>query len=257
VSPAASAIYEGTLTHVRRGPARHRFSYRVHMLYLDLDEVERGLPAPILRSGRFGVFSLWRPDYLGSPQVPLKTAVLDLVEARLGRRPDGPVRVLTQVRSFGYVFNPVTFYYCFAADGVTLQATVAEITNTPWKERHAYVLPARDGEVRAAFPKAFHISPFFAMSQRYRWLLMTPGQSLTVTMVNEEDGRDVFSAVLSLDRRPMTRLRLAALALRQPVMAWRVHLGIYIQAYRLWRKRTPYFDHPASPAPTHIRRTET
>jgi uncharacterized protein len=257
MTAAASAIYEGTLTHVRRGPTRHRFGYRLHMFYLDLDEVDRGLGTPVLRTGRFGVLSFCRADYLGDPGTPLKTAVLDRVEAQLGRRPSGPVRLLTHVRSFGYVFNPVSFYYCFAADGVTLEATVAEITNTPWKERHAYVLPASEGEVRAAFAKAFHVSPFFDMAQRYRWLLTTPGERLVVTMINEEGGRDVFSATLALARRPLTTPGIGAIALRQPLMAWRVHLGIYAQAFRLWRKKTPAFEHPETRAAADLGRTET
>lgn len=252
-----SAVYEGKVTHVRRGPARHLFAYALHMLYLDLDEVERSLPVGLLRRGRFGWLSFFRADYLGNPTVPLKQAVLDVVEARLGTRPAGPVRLLTQVRCLGYVFNPVTFYYCFAADAATLEAIVAEITNTPWKERHAYVLPARDGEVRGSFQKVFHVSPFFGMRQRYRWLLTTPADRLAVTMVNEEDGRDVFSATLALQRHELSRSRLWRLAIRQPFMAWRVHLGIYIQAWRLRRKSTPYFEHPAAAPSASLRRDET
>jgi DUF1365 family protein len=256
MSSTASAVYEGTLTHARKGPSRHRFAYRLHMLYLDLDEIDQVLPVAMLRRGRFGVLSFCRRDYLGGASTSLKAEVLALVESRLGIRPAGPVRLLTQVRWLGYVFNPVSFYYCFAADGTTLVAIVAEITNTPWMERHAYVLPAASGAVRAAFPKAFHVSPFFAMSQRYRWLLTTPGDTLAVTMVNEEAGKDVFSATLALERHDLTRGELWRMVLRQPLMAWRVHLGIYAQAFRLWRKRTPYFPHPAREAAIDLRRNE-
>ena len=252
----ASALYEGTLTHARRGPSRHRFGYRLHMLYLDLDEIDRVLPLSMLRVGRFGWLSFFRGDYLGDASKPLKTEVLDLVEARLGVRPAGPVRLLTQVRCFGYVFNPVSFYYCFAADWATLEAIVAEITNTPWRERHTYVLAAGRGEVRASFPKAFHVSPFFDMAMRYRWVLTTPGDDLAVTMVNEQQGRDAFSATLALGRRDLTPAGLRGIVLRQPFMAWRVHLGIYVQAFRLWRKGNPYFKRPAASGPGNIRREE-
>ncbi len=241
---AASAIYEGRFTHARKGPTPHRFGYRLHMLYLDLDEMDARRPSFLFRRGRAGVLSFFRGDYYGDAAKPLKEEILGLVEARLGVRPDGPVRLLTQVRCFGYVFNPVSFYYCFAADGTTLEAIVAEITNTPWQERHAYVLQAAQGEVRASFPKAFHVSPFFPMSQRYRWLLTTPDDSLAVVMVNEENGTDVFSATLALERRPLTRSALLGIVLRQPFMSWLVHLGIYVHAFRLWWKRTPYFTHP-------------
>jgi DUF1365 family protein len=227
------------------------------MLYLDLDEIERLLPVGLLRRGRFGWLSFHRGDYLGDPHVPLRQAVLDVVEARLGFRPAGPVRLLTQVRCLGYVFNPVSFYYCFAADEVTLEAIVAEITNTPWQERHAYVLPAEHGHVRGAFEKAFHVSPFFSMCQRYRWLLTTPGKRLAVTMVNEEHGHDVFSATLALERHALNRASLRWLSIRQPLMAWRVHVAIYLQAWKLRRKRTPQFEHPAAATPAaNLRRDE-
>lgn len=254
---SASAIYTGRVTHARRGPTPHRFGYRLRMLYLDLDELADRRFSWLLRRGRAGILSFFRGDYYGDPSKPLKTSVLDLVEQRLGIRPAGPVRLLTQVRCFGYVFNPVSFYYCFAADGATLEAIVAEITNTPWRERHAYVLAADSGEVRAAFPKSFHVSPFFAMTQRYRWLLTSPDERLAVTMVNEESGRDVFSATLSLERHPLTTGALCRMVLRQPLMTWVIHLGIYVQAFRLWRKRTPYFAHPATGAAVDIRRKET
>lgn len=264
----ASALYEGKLTHTRRGPTRHRFAMRLHMFYLDLDEIEDGggaLPLSLLRRGRFGWLSFCRRDYLGNAARPLKSEVLDLVEARLGRRPTGPVRVLTQVRWLGYVFNPVSFYYCFGADGTTLEAMVAEITNTPWQERHAYVLPAADAGacpessrgVRASFPKAFHVSPFFDMDQRYRWVLTTPAEDLVVTMVNQEGGQDVFSATLALDRRPLTAATLWNISLRQPFMSWRVHLGIYIHALFLRLKGTPYVAHPSTRAAADLRREDT
>jgi hypothetical protein len=250
-----SALYEGHLAHARQGPRPHRFAYRLHMLYLDLDETGEVLRrSMLLREGRFGLLSFFRGDYLGDPSRPLKQAVLDLVETRLGVRPAGPVRLLTLVRCLGYVFNPVSFYYCFDADGTTLEAVVAEITNTPWKERHAYVLPAGDGTVRAVFDKAFHVSPFFDMAQRYRWLVPTPGDTLSVTMVNEQEGKDVFSATMALERHALTPSRLLSVVVRQPLMAWLVHLGIYVQAFRLWRKRTPYFAHPAKRAIANSRR---
>lgn len=249
----ASAIYEGRLTHNRRGPVRHRFGYRLHMFYLDLDELPQ-LPRAMFRIGPIGWLSFCRVDYLGVPSADLKTAVLDRVEAALGSRPRGPVRLLTQVRCFGYVFNPVSVYYCFAGDGQTLEAVVAEITNTPWQERHNYVLRASGDTARADFAKAFHVSPFFPMQQGYRWHLSTPGESLIVTMVNDEDGRAAFSATLAMQRRPFTSATLWRTALGQPVMAWLVHLRIYTQALRLWRKRTPYFDHPAKAASARGRR---
>jgi DUF1365 family protein len=241
-----SAVYEGTLAHARHGPRAHAFAYRVYLLYLDLAE----LPALLagrgpLRRGRFGLLSFHRPDYLGGVG-DLAEAARDRVESALGLRPAGPVRLLTHVRSLGYAFNPVSFYYCFGADGRSLEAVVAEITNTPWGERHAYVVAAGPSGARDAFAKRFHVSPFLGMDQEYRWSLGLPGERLSVEMRNEEGGREVFRAVLSLRRRPFGPAALWRAALLLPLMAWKVHAAIYWQALRLWAKRTPFHPHPAA-----------
>jgi DUF1365 family protein len=240
-----SAIYLGRMSHVRHAPRHHAFSYRLCMLYLDLDELST-LP----RSALFGVerarpLSFRRRDYLGDPGCPLKVAVLDEVERVLGKRLEGPVRLLTQVRAFGYVFNPVSFYYCFDQDGDTLKAVVAEITNTPWGERHRYVIAGEGQGASARFPKAFHVSPFFPMTQTYAWSFSKPGDKLSVGMTNEQDGHAVFRASLTLDRHPLSPSHLARVALTLPLMGFLVHVAIYLQAFRLWLKRAPFFPHPA------------
>jgi len=237
VTSLASAIYSGTVAHARKAPRAHAFSYRMYMLYLDLGE----LPGLGLRSFR-------RSDYLGDPSRDLAAEVLDRVEAALGFRPAGPVRLLTHVRSLGYVFNPVSFYYCFDPDGETLRAVVSEITNTPWGERHAYVLPAGPQGADSSFDKAFHVSPFYPMEQTYRWSLGAPAGSLRVEMVNLEGGAEVFRAVLAMRRHAFSPAALRRATLLQPFMAWKVHAAIYWQALRLWVKGTPFHVHPAKRA---------
>jgi DUF1365 family protein len=250
-----SAVYEGTLAHVRRSPRAHAFRYGVYLLYLDLDELPELLAGPgPFSEGRFGILSFDRPDYLGGA-ADLAEAARARVAAALGSAPAGPVRLLTHVRSFGYVFNPVSFYYCFAADGRSLEAVVAEITNTPWGERHAYVVPAGTAGARAGFAKAFHVSPFFPMAQRYQWSLDVPGESLAVEMRNEDEGREVFRARLALRRRPWSRAALWRAATRQPLMAWKVHAAIHWQALRLWAKGVPFHAHPAKHAAIAARRS--
>lgn len=238
-----SAIYLGRISHTRFVPRPHAFSYRLYMLYLDLDELPTLSFSPLLGVESARPLSFRRRDYLGGPDQPLKTAVLDEVEQALGKRPKGPVRVLTQVRAFGYVFNPVSFYYCF--DGEGLVAVVAEITNTPWGERHRYVLPAEDQGAKARFAKAFHVSPFFPMQQTYDWSFSAPGERLGVAMRNEQDGHTAFRARLALVRRPLSFSQLAWIAVALPLMSWRIHAAIYLQALKLWSKRTPFFAHPA------------
>ena len=244
-----SALYLGSLEHRRRAPRPHAFRYRLFMAYLDLDELDGLLAGSWLwRRGTFWPVSFHRADYLGDATVPLKQAVLDRVEARLGCRPQGPVRMLTHLRTFGYAFNPVTFYYCFATDGVTLEALAAEITNTPWKERHTYVIAADMSGASGTFDKAFHVSPFFGMDQSYRWAFTTPAERLAVTMVNVEQGREVFSASLKMQRRPLTPGALAAMMIRQPLAPLGVVAAIYWQALRLRLKGTPYVEHPSHAA---------
>ncbi len=243
MSATASAIYTGTVSHSRRVPRSHAFSYRMYMLYLDLDE----LPQLEVRS-----FS--RSDFLGDPAQDLACEARDRVQSELGFRPEGPVRLLTHVRSLGYVFNPVSFYFCFDPGGENLRAVVAEITNTPWKERHAYVLPAGPGGVSAVFDKRFHVSPFFPMEQTYEWRLGVPGERLCVEMVNRERGAEVFRAGLSMRRQAWSPGALRRAAWLQPFMAWRVHAAIYWQATRLWAKGMPFHVHPAKRAAVAARR---
>jgi DUF1365 family protein len=251
-----SAAYVGKVTHVRQGPAAHAFSYPLYMLYLDLDELRNLRLWPMLGFESLGLLSFRRRDYRGSPARPLADTIRDDVEQQLGHRPRGPVRLLTIVRSLGPAFNPVSFYYCFDADGTTLVAVVAEITNTPWGERHAYVVPAFAGGVAASFPKEFHVSPFLPMTHHYSWRLSTPGAQLTVAMQNRQAGQEVFRAHLSLTRRPLSRLRLLSLVVAYPLMSWRVLLGIYARALRLWWRGAPFFPHPVRTVAERAQRSE-
>jgi len=183
-----SAIYEGWVRHRRYTPHAHAFRYRVCMLYLDLDEIDEVFRGRRLWSvGSRNLAEFRRSDYLGDPAMPLADAVRERVRAETGRAPAGPIRLLTHLRYFGHCFNPVSFYYCYHADGTTLDTIVAEITNTPWKERHGYVLPVASAERHAsvhawAFRKAFHVSPFLPMDRDYAWRFTEPGSSLHVHM---------------------------------------------------------------------------
>ena len=231
-----SAIYEGHIRHRRFSVRNHEFRYRLAMAYVDLDELPELLGGRLTRR-RPGLVRFRRADYLGDPKIPLDETVRARVEAELGHRPTGPIRLLTNLRSFGRCFNPVSFYYCFAPDGTSLDAMVAEVTNTPWGERHAYVADGRTGE----FDKALHVSPFMAMGQRYTWRATTPDETLSVHIESSEDGRRAFDATLSLKRKPLTRRTLA----RQPGSALRTLALIYAHAVALKLKGVPVQPHPA------------
>ena len=204
---SASCIYEGTIRHRRFDP-RREFSHRLALAYLDLDELP-GLLDGRLVARRPGLVRFRRRDYLGDPAVPLHRAVRDVVEDQTGARPEGPIRLLTQLRSFGHCFNPVSFYYCFEPGGERVQALVAEVTNTPWGERHAYVIEGkqRDSAVLAGeFDKALHVSPFMGMDHRYDARAAMPAQTLSVHIASSRAGvtvvrRDAGAAPPGADAR--------------------------------------------------------
>lgn len=247
-----SSIYAGQVSHRRFAPRQHAFAYRLFMLYLDLDELDQVFRGRWLWSTRRAAIACFRRrDHLGDPDLLLGDAVRDLVEQRTGARPTGPIRLLTHLRYFGYCFNPVSFYYCFDEAG-NLKTLVAEVNNTPWRERHVYVLDAADGEaiesMRHHVHKQFHVSPFMPMDIDYEWKFNKPGKRLSVYMKSLHQGRAVFDSVLDLKRRPIRGTTLAGVLARQPAMTARVIVAIYYQALRLALKRVPFHAHPRSRA---------
>jgi DUF1365 family protein len=253
-----SCLYVGQVNHRRHGggddPVSNAFTYRLFMVYLDLGELDRVFRGRWLWSTRRRAPAwLRREDHLGDPAVPLQQAVRDLVQARTGRRPAGPVRMLTHLRYFGHCFNPVTFYYCYDAAGTEVDAVVCEVNNTPWGEQHCYVLPRDAARVRGPsqefeLEKEFHVSPFLPMQTHYRWRFTAPGPRLLVHLRNEEARGHAFDATLSLERREITGRSLAAALARFPFMTLRVVTLIYWQALKLKLKGAVFHTHPSKRA---------
>lgn len=247
---SASALYEGWVAHHRREPATHGFRYRVLFALLDVDDLPQALERhPLWSARRPAPVRFRRSDYLGDPDTPLAEAARDLVAQRTGRRPEGPVRLLTTPRFLGVGFNPVSFYYLYGADGTRLEAVIAEVTNTPWGERHAYVLvsdgQARGGELRGRFAKRLHVSPFMPMEQSYRLAVAPPDARLRLTITSEQAGRTVFSAGLDLRRRPLSRREMTRAMLVHPPSGVATLARIYWNALRLRLKGVSYFPPPA------------
>ena len=251
-----SAIYQGTVQHRRLQPKAHQFQYRMFMLYLDLDKLPELFDQSRWYSARSWALARFRrEDHLGDASLPLSHCVRELVEQHTGRRPRGPIRLLTQLRYFGYGFNPVSFYYCFNQEDTRLESVVAEVNNTPWGEQHCYVLGDASNSGQSGFQldvyhwkqaKRMHVSPFMPMDMHYEFRLSEPGEMLSVYMQNHRNGALVFDAGLKLQRQRINAASLRSALLRFPFMSLQVICAIHWQALQLWLKGVPVHTHPSA-----------
>jgi DUF1365 family protein len=226
------------------------------MMYLDLDELPGLFDRYWLWSAeRFNLAWFRRSDHMGDKNIPLKQAVRDRLYESTGIVADGPIRLLTHCRYFGFGFNPVSFYYCFDRNNTRIEHIIAEVNNTPWGEQYCYVLTETDnvankrgaGKHKQYRPvKDFHVSPFMPMNINYDWRFNQPDQRLTVHMQNFIDNEKLFDATLDFEYRPMTSKNMARVLVQYPIITMKVVTGIYYQALRLLLKRIPFYDHPAT-----------
>lgn len=250
---AKSALYLGRVRHRRFRPREHSFEYPLFFVYLDLSELDEVFEGRWLWSThRRNLAWFDRRDHFGPHSESLEHSVRDLVEQETGRRPDGPIRLLTHLRYFGHCFNPVSFYYCFDREGKALEALVAEVNNTPWGERHCYVLsdsidgsrPRAGKSASYQSDKHLHVSPFMDMDVDYRWQTTLPADNLVVHIDNKTGGERIFDATLRLERKSINARNLALALARYPFMTARVVLWIHWEAFKLWLKKTPFYPHP-------------
>lgn len=245
-----SRLYHGHIHHSRHTPKQHRFTYPLFMLYLDLDELDQ-----VFTGARFwsvdkkNLAAFFRTDHMGGKNQNLKEAVIEKVFDKTGLRCDGPVRLLTHARYWGYVFNPVSFFYCFDKNDEHVIAVLAEVNNTPWGEQHCYVLPvsadARNKKVWLHHEeKTFHVSPFMDEDMTYEWRFVAPGEHINIAIKNHQKDKVMFEAHLALEEKPITPANLNRILIRFPFMSFSIILRIYWQALKLWLKGIPYVPYP-------------
>ncbi|HEY1633046.1 MAG TPA: DUF1365 domain-containing protein [Rhizomicrobium sp.] len=230
----ACAIYEGHVTHTRIFPCRHSFDYRVFSLLLDLDELDR-LDLHLFARNRAALLSFHDRDH-GDGRPLRDWAMAKLAEA--GIAADGPVRLLCYPRLWGFVFNPLSVWFCHNADG-SLAATIYEVHNT-FGERHSYVLRAGANQ---ECDKTFFVSPFLSLDCRYSFRIVPPGEGVVIAIRESEGGAPVLNAVFSGRRKALTDRNLASAVLRHPLMTLKVIAAIHFEALRLWLKRVPTHAH--------------
>ena len=240
-------LYTGTLQHARYTPKRHRFAYKVFMPFVELDTLPQFIKQlPLWSVSRWAPARFVRSDFLGDQSVPLADAVRRRIFEETGQQQTGPIYLLANWRYFGYQNNPIAVYYCYDPTGEQLEYVVAEVTNTPWGERHSYVLraPGDDAPLRTEFDKALHVSPFNPMDMTYRWASNAPGDDLQIQIALFEKDERIFDAVLTLTGQPLNARNARRAILSYPLMTVKVVAGIYWEALRLFLKGVSLHSHP-------------
>ena len=243
-------LYWGTIFHRRHTPFTRFFKYPIFMAYIDITSLSTTMsPSLLWNINKPAIVSFRRSDYHGDPQVDLEDAVRLTLLEKTGRSFKGPIRLLTNLRYFGYCFNPVSFYYCFNEADDKVEAIMAEVTNTPWKERYAYVIEKQDQtnnkpRLVASPKKQLHVSPFWGMDHDYDWSFSQPESNLSVYMRNFKEDKMVFDVALNLKRKVFSNRSLLKAILRFPFITLMVVYRIHWQAFILYIKRAPFFTHP-------------
>ena len=242
-----SCLYRGHVRHRREDP-EHQFQYSSSWAYFDLSELDQVLSkCRLLSGGRFAPISFRREDHFGDLKTGLDASVREKLQQETALELSGPIRLLTQFRHFGVFFSPLNIFYCFDEDE-RLRAMIAEVTNTPWNQKHTYVLwdgNRVDGSnSRYAHPKDFHVSPFMGMDAEYHWKIPTPSEVLSLSIGSVRQGKRIFHADLNLQRVPMSDQQLFRNVCRYPVATLQILGAIYAQAFRLWMKKCQFYPHP-------------
>ena len=249
----ASAIYTGKVRHRRFSPKQHEFAYDVFMMYLDTREI-----ADVFSLSRFWSLTKFAPvqykrtdfhidqSHFGQKYLPsVDESVRNTIQTTIGVRPTGPIRMLVNLRYWGINMNPLSTYYCFDEAGENIIAILAEVHNTPWNQRHAYVLTGENfaHKQRVNFSKEFHVSPFNPIAMDYHWHSTTPNKTLGLHLENWQNNTKIMDATMVLVREPINPNAMNKILIRFPCMTVKIVAAIYWQALKLWWKGVPFFNY--------------
>jgi len=247
-----SALYRGNLRHRRFQPREHSFTYPVFMAFLDIDRLPE-----LMNISPFSSYNSWNwtsyheRDHFGDSQKSLRLRLRHDAAARGISLPEGQIFLLTHLRYFGYVFNPVSFFYCYDRTG-NLSMVLSEVNSTFGESHNYWLTPANQKPNAAAnryqTGKSMHVSPFQPMELDYDWIFTPPSDRLVAHMNTRADGKINFDATLQLARRPWESKELVSALASYPFMTLRVIAAIHWEALKLWWKGVPVYTHPAKHA---------
>lgn len=250
MSEMRSALYLGEVVHQRLKPRRHRLAYRVFSLLIDLDELqELDRRLRLFSHNRFNMFSFLDRDHGPGKKESLRPWVEYHLASAGITLAGGSIRVLCYPRLLGYVFNPLTVYFCYRHDD-GLVAILYEVNNT-FGGRHTYLIPVvqgRRGRVAQECKKVFYVSPFNAVAGRYRFRIDPPEQDVSIVINYSDTEGPLLYAVFQGQRVALTDRALLAAFVRYPLMTVKVMAGIHWEALRLWRKGLRLVDRPEPPS---------
>lgn len=251
-------LMQGKVHHARLHPKKHNFSYDSSMVLIDVKQIDTDVEKSVINksrlwsANRFSLVSFFRQDYIGGKKEKVLTIydeVKQLIFKEAGKEFNGKVKLLTHPRQWGFVFNPVSFYFCYDEQG-ELKWIISEINNTPWNETHAYLHDAselekkNDGSYSFVFDKCFHVSPFMPMDMKYEWDFFFKENDLKIIMKLFKNSELQFMAGLNLEWQAFTTKNMNLMPVKFPLQTFLIVYRIYWNALLLYLKRVPFYTHP-------------
>jgi len=244
-----SCFYQGEVMHRRMRPHKHRFIYKVASWLIDLDEMDKLNSLTMFSHNRFNLFSFHDRDHGDGSDTPLKVQIRNVLHQHGIDTGKGSIMLLCYPRIFGYVFNPLSVFYCYD-EQKTLQAILYEVSNT-FGQRHSYLIPITDqitsSIVRQNCRKVFYVSPFMPMETDYQFRMQPPGEKIAVCIRQSGEEGPVLDATFTGSRHEISNTSLLKNFLRYPLMTFKVIAGIHWEALRLWRKGLRLQPRPDAP----------